>query len=276
MIQIKNLVTGEIKNVVPTIFPDGTSQVWKVDYPSFRGNTFAVIWYFEHESELIHVLQLLDLLFYNNYNVVELYIPYLPYGRQDKEISNVTTFALHTFTSIIRSYIKKYGFTVSTLDIHSKQYVIKNYSADRYINKAIDESKVDVIIYPDQGASNRYILGDIPFVILEKERDQLTGTILGMKFSEETIDVEIEGKRVLIVDDISDYGGTFKQAAKLLMGEYVDNISLYVTHFLGHGELDDFNRNGISKIYTTSSLSHYRNKFHNINDKITIFEISEF
>lgn len=254
MIQIKNLVTGEIKNVVPTMFPDGTSQIWKVDYPSFRGNTFAVIWYFEHESELIHVLQLLDLLFYNNYNVVELYIPYLPYGRQDKEISNVATFALHTFTSIIRSYIKKYGFTVSTLDIHSKQYVIKNYSADRYINKAIDESKAEIIVYPDQGASNRYILGDIPFVILEKERDQITGNILGMKFSEETIDVEIEGKRILIVDDIIDGGMTFISAAELLYKHEVDSVSLYVTHGIFSKDKNNLYIAGIEKIYTTKSL----------------------
>lgn len=254
MIQIKNLVTGEIKNVVPTMFPDGTSQVWKVNYPSFKGNTFAVIWHFEHESELIHVLQLLDLLFYNNYNVVELYIPFLPYGRQDKEISNMSTFALHTFASVIRSYVKKYGFTVSTLDVHSRQFLIKNYSAEPYINKAIYESTADVIIYPDRGAGNRYILGDIPFVILEKERDQITGQILGIKFSEETINVEIEGKRVLIVDDIADGGATFIGAAKLLYEHEVDSVSLYVTHGIFSKGFECLYTAGIDQIYTTQSL----------------------
>lgn len=55
MIKLNGL---EIK---PTIFPDGTSQIWKIKIDSNLDNQL-IEWEFQHEGELMHVAQLLWLL----------------------------------------------------------------------------------------------------------------------------------------------------------------------------------------------------------------------
>jgi phosphoribosylpyrophosphate synthetase len=63
----------------------------------------------------------------------------------------------------------------------------------------------------------------------------------------------------LIVDDISDYGGTFKMTSKALLKEFPQAfIGLYVTHYLGHGGIASFREAGIQRVYTSDSLTLYR------------------
>jgi len=257
MIQIKNVVTGEILNIKPTIFPDGTSQVWKLPMDWFKSNSYyKIIWYFEEEAELIRVLQLVDLLSTYKLAFSELFIPFLPYGRQDKWINNESTFALHTFKAILSEFIqRRAGIRISTLDAHSQFFFgAYNYYASDYIRQAIRDSNAEVIAFPDKGAALRYELPFLPYVILDKERDQQTGQILGMKFCDETIHVEIEGKRILIIDDICDGGATFIGAAKLLHEHEVDKVDLYVTHGIFSKGLKILYNNGINNIFTTKSL----------------------
>lgn len=257
MIIIKNQETGFEHKVIPTIFPDGTSQVWKLPLEGFKYDVNKIIWYFQSEAELIHLIQLVQLLEEYDINSPEIYIPFLPYARQDKIISNQSTFALNTFMQIIMNAFN-FEHVISSLDIHNDDETtgLLNYSASPYIKMAIDESDANVIVYPDAGAATRYQskFDGIPYVILEKDRDQETGYIRGMKFSEETFHVDIEGKRLLIVDDICDGGATFIGAAKLLCEHEIDKLVLYVTHGIfskGHHPLV---MAGISELYTTKSL----------------------
>lgn len=74
-----------------TTFPDGTSQVWKITDFILKNKSVNVTWEFTSEAEFMHLAQLKDLLDY--YSVkARLHITYLPYARQDKPISNTTTF----------------------------------------------------------------------------------------------------------------------------------------------------------------------------------------
>ena len=45
-----------------TIFPDKTSQVWKLPESTFDSKKQNVFWQFENESELFHLAQLQNLL----------------------------------------------------------------------------------------------------------------------------------------------------------------------------------------------------------------------
>src|SRR5689334_7783330 len=87
--------------ITPTIFPDGTSQVWKL-YPKPKNLVNVVEWKFENEAEFLHLAQLKHLIdSFGGKCFLE--ISYLPYARQDKETSNETTFALNPFSDLLNS-----------------------------------------------------------------------------------------------------------------------------------------------------------------------------
>lgn len=225
MIKLNNAI------ITPTIFPDKTSQIWKIE--ELEKTSFSkleITWEFENESELIQVLQLADLC-YAKINVrPDLIMPYLPYGRQDKEISNTSTFALWTFLSVIANS-RKFN-KIKSLDIHSPYHLqdIINVAPTDFIYDVIAKTSPDLICFPDKGASNRgYFTSNIPTFSLSKKRNQDTGEIEGLTCD---LPLDLKGKSVLILDDITDAGGTFIQASKLLKELGADKVFLYTTHGL--------------------------------------------
>ena len=262
MISIKNLDTGESIEIVPTKFPDGTSQVWKLkDLDQYKHFGCIITWYFHEEAELIYVNQLICLLHQHGISIVELYIPYLPYGRQDKEVSNETTFAKTVFLEML---LTEMVGKVTTLDAHSQHPKVISYSPFGYIEKAITDFKPDLVVFPDKGAATRYssIVGNY-FLYLNKTRNQLTGEITGLEFVDysilDCIDSNAPDVRVLIVDDICDGGATFNNASIFLhstlnrVGKKA-KIGLYVTHGLFSKGYEKMIDSGISEFYTTQSL----------------------
>lgn len=258
--------------VKPTIFPDKTSQVWKIPDEFFLENNH-ITWYWEgNEAELIWVNQLIDLMVDGDIHIFNLHIPYLPYGRQDKEISNETTFAKSTFLSMLKT--DTIGI-VTTIDAHSVHPYVDSHMPLNELANLMENQLIDVVVFPDAGAYARYH-GDltklynkrygagVDVVVLDKVRNQLTGKIEDLSINKElsTYELDISSPaNMLIVDDLSDYGGTFKKAAKYLHSLYpANNVSLYVTHFLGHGCFASYKESGILNVYTTDTLSRYRAK----------------
>ena len=192
--------------------------------------------------------QLTELLRASNPKCIyDLYLPYLPYGRQDKEVSNSTTFALQTFINLINSL--KFE-TVTVLDAHNPKALPKdwiNNIPNRSIARAIELSGATMICFPDKGASQRgYTTKDLPSFSLEKTRNQRTGEITGLKLIE---DMNVKGHNILIVDDICDRGGTFIASAKLLDSLGVSNVYLYTTHGLYSGGTNIIIDSSIRKIF---------------------------
>ena len=236
--------------ISPTMFPDGTSQVWKLSPEVLDGN--CIVWDFEDESEIMHVMQLADLM----NKPPRLHCPFLPYGRQDKEVSNESTFALSSFLKIV-NVMRIHTF--STVDAHSSE--VRKYLRPeiQYANilpaseiiKSFNSCDAEVVIYPDKGAMERYSKHfSFTEVHADKVRNQLTGAIEGIVVN----DVEaVRGKRVMICDDIADGGKTFIELAKSLNG-VVKDISLYVSHGIFSKGLDVIHDAGISKIFTKDGL----------------------
>lgn len=239
--------------VVPTIFPDGTSQVWKLPETMLNKRFYGITWNFEHERELFYLCSLRKLL--PEKATIDLHIPYLPYGRQDKKVSNYSTFNLHVFADIINSL----GFAkVTSVDVHSIEAnsLIKNFeNIDVYHihDKLIKSAKVNKVCFPDQGAHTRYrrfFHFELGIFVCEKVREQLTGEILETKLPEYVLIKEND--HVLIIDDICDGGRTFVEVAKVIREKQPKvKISLFVTHgiFSKGKQLE-----GIDEIYTTNSL----------------------
>jgi len=237
--------------VSPTVFPDGTSQVWKLPGEFLsrveKDTVVSIRWDFVKEAEFIHLAQLVDLL--RTYGVsLHLEIPYLPYARQDKRISNESTFALQTFAKLLNSL----DFAeVRVLDAHSNRagMLIRNLEAlpiGPAIQDAYSASKSNMVLFPDAGAEKRYWNFNIgPSAHAEKDRDPLTGHINSIR-----IVGSVRGKKVLIVDDICDGGATFIFLADAALSAGAKEIHLFVTHGIFSKGLNTLRESGIRRIFT--------------------------
>ena len=238
----------------PTLFPDGTSQVEGLDSLITFEN--EIVLDFENEREIIQLLQILDYCesCYNHkgfYGKTKLYMPFMPYGRQDKNLSE-DYFAKGTFTRLLKKY--KFLQEVTSLDIHSNKndYVgIKNIDPVKEISKTLIGINPDLICYPDKGAKTRYktlsILEDFESCSFTKERDQKTGYIKRLYLNEL---VDVTNKSVLIIDDICDGGMTFKLTAERLLELGAKDVHLYVSHGIFSKGLETLRESGINRIFT--------------------------
>jgi ribose-phosphate pyrophosphokinase len=238
-------------DVTPTHFPDGTQQVWKLpdDAIYTASGPHEIYWRFDTEIELVTIMQLMTLIGNN----VNLTIPYLPYGRQDKNVNNKHTFALHTFIDWL-SYLNFKSIRV--FDPHSSELL--NTIVGTVIN--IDMPDIDYlacdfdcVCFPDAGAANRYTTNK-PILIGEKVRDQSTGYITHYEIKYH--DHVKSGAEILVIDDICDGGATFNILGKCLE-LYNFMPSLYISHGVfsrGSEGIRDLKKY-YKRIITTDSVS---------------------
>jgi len=234
--------------VKPTIFPDGTSQVWKLDRAAVRDDLNVVLWEFESEAELFHVAQLKQLIDSMVKSSVVLSMPYLPYGRQDKAVGNFASFALNTFAHIINSLNFE---QVNTVDPHSSMALelINNCAAidpSYQIANALEDVQ-GLVCYPDAGAADRYgkYINKLNQVVFAKVREPLTGEILGLDTTDAVLPTSY-----LIVDDICDGGRTFIEAAKVLYAKGAKEVHLYISHGIFSKGVQVLRDAGIKRIFT--------------------------
>jgi ribose-phosphate pyrophosphokinase len=250
MIELNGL---EIK---PTIFPDKTSQVWKTPRDFFREGWIAKIqWTFENESEFMHVAQLVDYVKSMNAHKISLFMPYLPYARQDKEVSNESTFALRTFAKLVNSLELD---EVECLDAHSDVAgkLINNFKSREpslAMGLSVVRTKPDIICFPDAGAKTRYSelvkKHNLPTIYADKERDQKTGYIISYE-----IHGEVQDKSVILIDDLCDGGMTFILLTKELLKMGAKSVNLYVTHGIFSKGIGVLKEAGIDQIHTRKGL----------------------
>ena len=233
-----------------TIFPDKTSQVWKIDMENMDGYNDTIRWEFDNEGEFMHLVQLVTLIRAYTFNNTELVLqlPYLPYGRQDKSVSNDQTFALRSF---MRQLSHLNFSSIEVLDPHSNVVescmpnVVSKFPA-KEIYMALGSCRPDLIVYPDLGALDRYSKQiDYPSISASKSRNQQTGYIENIK-----VNGDVKGKSILLVDDICDFGNTFILLTKKLLSKGAKEVNLYVTHGIFSGGLEVLRDSGIVNIYT--------------------------
>lgn len=247
------LVNGSPVNT--TVFPDNTSQVWQVKQIELPDTNWVYItWEYVHEGEFMQLAQLKMLLEARGFRSA-LKIKYLPYARQDKEVSNTATFALRSFAQLLNTLNFE---EIIIMDPHSLVAIdlIKNSRAIypvEQVMKIANMMEADLFCYPDHGAVVKYTGGgdvqkeiyDYPCTYGEKVRDQLTGNILSYRLTG-----DVKDKKVLIVDDICDGGMTFKLLAKDLLAAGATEVNLFVTHGIFSKGLRTLHESGINKVFT--------------------------
>jgi ribose-phosphate pyrophosphokinase len=184
--------------------------------------------------------------------IFHVYLPYLPYARQDREMVYGEALSIKVFCNLINSLNYK---TVQVLDPHSDvgpallNGCITKPNHD-FVTEAIDCIQVanqnkltDLsIVSPDAGSNkkikdllehlhikhkNRYQQKlDFNLVKCDKTRDVKTGKLTGFEVYKE----DLTGQTCVIIDDICDGGGTFLGLATELKAKGAAKIYLVVTH----------------------------------------------
>ncbi len=173
---------------------------------------------------------------------IDLQFNYLPYARYDRAMKENDSFSLKAFTDIINSM----NFNrVLLIDPHSNvgQILLKNseviidqLTAIQLSNVITCNNSYDYIVSPDFGAIKKATsiseYYGIPLLIALKKRDVSTGyTVFDKLLIDDSVD--LTDKKLLIVDDICDYGNTFINLAKGIKDLYnIKSIDLFVTHGL--------------------------------------------
>lgn len=204
-----------------------------------KGN--HITWKYKDDIEFITlyfiVKKLRSLGYYNN----SLQVDYLPYARMDRIKEDHQFFTL----SYVADFLNALDFTeVTFTDIHS-DVALELIQHSRNVSKTEDlidfslqkhnlKDQDVVLVFPDKTSVKRY--GHLKekffsWLAIEKTRDFNTGKITGFELIEPDIKVNINGKTLIIIDDICSYGGTFIGAMETIKGRYHNlKFILAVTH----------------------------------------------
>lgn len=224
-----------------------------------KNKLFTIFAQVTSSSELMRLLLVTDAIKRNYSYGIELFMPYIPYARQDRACQIGDAFSLRVFAGIINSQDYK---SVTVVDPHSSvshalfnKIIVK--AQDLYAHKVKSRlSDIAYIVSPDLGAqrkANDWLykwnsLGGKPaeLLIASKKRNS-EGQIISTELD---YDGTISGE-CLIVDDICDGGRTFLELAKVLRERGASKVYLYVTHgILTNGVAGT----GCDKVFTTDSL----------------------
>jgi ribose-phosphate pyrophosphokinase len=232
-------------------FSDGTIQINKFPSIKYLGGQFnqnsvlikADILDSDGIMVLSQIKNMLDTWFKGI--KIDLQFNYLPYARYDRAMKENDSFSLKAFTDIINSM----NFNrVLLIDPHSNvgQILLKNsdviidqLTAILLSNVITCNNSYDYIVSPDFGAIKKATsiseYYNIPLLIALKKRDVSTGyTVFDKLLIDDSVD--LTDKKLLIVDDICDYGNTFINLAKGIKDLYnIKSIDLFVTHGLFSG-----------------------------------------
>lgn len=206
---------------------------------------------------------------------IQLFMPYVAYGRQDRQCVKGESFSLKVFCDLINSLNFE---KVIICDPHSdvtpalinRVKVISQFDIINRFLLFINRVRTAVFIAPDAGANKKTAtiakFFDAEFFVrADKLRNLSSGEILETIVYRE----DFNGRDVAICDDLADFSKTFIELAKVLKTRNVGKIILYVTHGLFSGGFDHIFAGDIDEIYTT-------NAYRNIGDKrVNVLDLEE-
>jgi len=234
--KIANDLGVELSGLEVFVFPDGEKRVRILDKVVGEDTVVVQSTSTPVDENYMQLFFIVDALKRGGAKSITVVVPYFGYQRQDhvfREGEDVSvkviveildTIGLNKVIAVdfhslkIREIFNIQAVELSALPIFAK--VIKEKGWDK------DSS---VLVTPDMGGIRRIkilseLLNNMPFVVIEKDRDLSTGAVSAEKF-EGTV-----GKKAIIVDDMISSGGTIALAADLLKKNGVEEIYVFATH----------------------------------------------
>lgn len=205
---------------------------------------------------LMELLIMADALKRASARSISAVVPYIAYSRQDrKDKPRVPITA-----KLVANLLEKAGVTrILTMDLHTEQMqgffdipVDHLYARSLFI-KAFKDLGLEnlVVVSPDVGCNKlaRKFAEDlnVDLAIVDKRRISATEVAVN------TIIGDVNGKNVILVDDMCSTGETLSAAAKICRARGAKTVVAAVTHGLFVRE-DALKNSGIDLIYVTDSI----------------------
>ena len=249
-------------------FPSGCEPHIKIIEKPWMGSADEIVitTRIKSSEDVMVLLLATDALKRLGFKKIKLFLPYLPFARQDRVMVDGEPLSVKVFANLINS--QEY-VSVAIYDVHSEVSLAlinncESVSNHAFVSTILDGKNDYYMVSPDAGAYKKifklcqYIGYTDTIVLCNKIRDVKTGEILNM-----TCDTnDLNGKDVYITDDICDGGGTFIGLAETLKKHNAGKINLIVSHGIFSKGIEALHN--IDHIYTTNSFSDLDE-----NDKLT-------
>ncbi|MFW5962953.1 MAG: ribose-phosphate diphosphokinase [Bacteroidota bacterium] len=271
--KITNILGMELGKSSVIEFSDGEFQTSYEE--TVRGAyVFIVQSTFAPTSNLLELLQMIDAARRASAYKVVAVMPYFGYARQDrKDKPRVAIGAKLVANLLMASGVDR----VMTLDLHADQIqgffdipVDHMYASSVFV-PYIKELNLDnlVMAAPDMGGTKRvnayakYL--QTPLVICHKSREKANVV------DDITVIGDVEGKNVIILDDMIDTAGTMTKAADKMVKLGAKSVRAMATHpVLSGPAYERINESDITEIVVTDSIP-----IKPISDKVKVLTITE-
>jgi len=240
------------------IFPDGESKVTLGKIPKKSVILVVQSTYPPVDTNLLQALSIISQVRKISSRTFAI-IPYMGYARQDKQFLSGEVITMSIVAKMLQSAGAK---KVIVVDIHSNTALnhfnipTENVSAmpelANYFKKL--NLKNPLVVSPDMGGSSRSkkfaSLLKTDFIVLKKHRDRKTGRV-----NIQTTKVDVQGKDLILVDDIISTGGSIIKAAQFLKKQKCKRVFVACTHGLLVEDAEKkIRKAGVSRIISTNTI----------------------
>lgn len=255
-------------NMIIEHFSDGEFSVSYEE--SIRGQyIYLVQSTFPNSDNLMELLLLIDAAKRASAYKVIAVIPYFGWARQDRKDKPRVSIG----AKLIADMLTVAGVDrVITMDLHADQIQgFFNVPLDHLYASSIFIPYIQslnlenlVIASPDVGGSKRASSYskhlDVPMVICHKTREKANVV------SEMKIIGDVEGKNVIIIDDMADTAGTLCKAANLMKEKGALSVRAIVSHGVMSGNaIDNINKSELTEITFTDSIPFDQSRCKKVN-----------
>ena len=220
---------GKVKT---THFSDGEFQ--PAFEESVRGRRVFIIGStFPNSDNLMEMLLMLDAAKRASARHITAVMPYFGWARQDRKDQPRVAIG----AKLVANLLQAAGATrIMTMDLHADQIQgffekpVDHLFASTIFMSYINDLKLDnlTIASPDMGGSKRayayskYLMSDVVICYKQRKKANVIGhmELIG----------DVEGKNVIMVDDMIDTGGTLTRAADLMMERGALSVRAICTH----------------------------------------------
>lgn len=161
-----------------------------------------------------------------------LIIPYFGYARQNKIFGKGEALSAKVFIDVLKTQRPEKIFAV---DLHAPLSGVENIPSIPAFAEHFRKKDV-VVVSPDKGGAQRVKelaeMMNKPYFVLEKTREEQ------QKVSSITGKAEVQGKEVLLFDDMIDTGSTILKAAAYLKQLGAKKINVAATHLILSNDAD--------------------------------------
>lgn len=212
-------------------------------------------------DHLMELLMIIDALKRASAERITAVLPYFGYARQDRKTKPRVPITAKLVSDII---VKAGASRVLTMDLHADQIMgffdipVDNLYSRPVLLKYITENYKDsdiCIVSPDAGGTSRARSFakrlNAGLAIIDKRRNQPN------EVAEMNVVGDVEGKLVIVVDDMVDTGGTLIKAADALIKHGATKVIACCTHPVLSGQAKErLPQSNISQVIVSDTIYH--------------------